>query len=83
MGGDYEEKLYELIPKQYLPKDYGGNEISLEELTKHWKNKVEGEREFLMDQEKFKADERKRIGKPKTSEDLFGIVGSFRTLNVD
>jgi len=29
------------------------------------------------------ADESKRTGRPKTSRELFGILGSFRKLNVD
>lgn len=32
---------------------------------------------------KYKADEKKRPGNPKTYETIFGMEGSFRKLNVD
>jgi hypothetical protein len=37
---------------------------------------------FLADAESG-VDEKKRPGKPKTSQDLFGLEGSFRQLTVD
>ena len=49
----------------------------------HWKKKVEENRDFLMEQEKYRSDESKRIGKPKTADELFGMEGSFRKLNLD
>lgn len=49
----------------------------------YWKKKCEDHREFLIAQSKMKTDESKRPGKPKTSDELFGIEGSFRKLNVD
>ena len=51
--------------------------------TAHWKNKCEENRDFLIAQTKMKSDESKRPGRPKTSDELFGIEGSFRKLNVD
>jgi hypothetical protein len=34
--------------------------------------------------DKYRSDEKKRPGgRPKTQEDLFGLEGSFRQLNVD
>ncbi len=51
--------------------------------TVYWKKKLEDNRDFLLQQEKYRSDESKRPGKPKTTEEIFGIEGSFRKLNVD
>ena len=55
----------------------------LSDAADYWKKKVEESPELLARQEKFRADESKRPGKPKTAEELFGIQGSFRRLDVD
>ncbi|KAK4010341.1 hypothetical protein OUZ56_019487 [Daphnia magna] len=77
------ESLYKEISKDVLPKEYGGENMSLAELTAYWKKKCEDRREFLIERSNMKTDESKRPGKPKTSDELFGIEGSFRKLNVD
>ncbi len=105
--GDNYESLYKEISKEVLPRDYGGDNMSLDELTSElkqiyykyptdilvsfipspnlafWKKKCEDCRGFLIEQSKMKSDESKRPGRPKTSDELFGIEGSFRKLNVD
>lgn len=78
------ESLYKEIPKRLLPKEYGGEAGPLEVLIEEWKKKVESRRDWLMESEKYRSDEKKRPGgRPKTQEDLFGLEGSFRQLNVD
>ncbi|XP_046638357.1 retinol-binding protein pinta-like isoform X2 [Daphnia pulicaria] len=81
--GEDMESLYKEISKDVLPKDYGGENSSIAELTDYWKKKCEDNRDFLIAQSKMKSDESKRPGRPKTSDELFGIEGSFRKLNVD
>ncbi|EFX74067.1 hypothetical protein DAPPUDRAFT_307513 [Daphnia pulex] len=81
-GSDF-ESLYKEVPKAILPSDYGGEGPSTAQLTDFWKKKVEDNRDFLLQQQKYLADESKRFGKPKTTEELFGIEGSFRKLAVD
>ena len=47
------------------------------------KKKIDSKRDWFLEEAKYKTDESKRPGKPKTVESLFGIEGSFRQLNLD
>ena len=49
----------------------------------YWKNRTEESTELLQKLEKFRANESKRPGNPKTTKELFGIEGSFRKLEID
>ncbi|XP_022912225.1 retinol-binding protein pinta-like [Onthophagus taurus] len=77
------DEIYKHIPKSILPTEYGGDAGPIQDLIDHWKAKVESYAEWFKEDAKYKSDESKRIGKPKTESDLFGIEGSFRKLNVD
>ncbi|XP_021924883.1 alpha-tocopherol transfer protein-like [Zootermopsis nevadensis] len=78
------DSLYKNVPQRLLPQEYGGEAGSLAALTEEWKKKVEARRGWLMEGEMYRSDEKKRVGgRPKTQEDLFGLDGSFRQLNVD
>lgn len=48
-----------------------------------WMEHLRRRRDFFLEEDRFGVDEKKRPGKPKTSTDVFGAVGSFRQLNVD
>uniref|UniRef100_A0A182PGB9 CRAL-TRIO domain-containing protein n=1 Tax=Anopheles epiroticus TaxID=199890 RepID=A0A182PGB9_9DIPT len=77
------EKLYEHIPKRLLPKEYGGESDSLKDITANWEKKILSYREYFLEEDQYGTDERKRVGKPKTADSLFGMEGSFRKLEVD
>lgn len=76
--------LHEIIPKSVLPIEYGGENGSIEEIVQHWEEKIFANRQLLIDlTSKYGVDEKKRVGKPKNPETLFGIDGSFRQLQFD
>ncbi|RXG52335.1 Alpha-tocopherol transfer protein [Armadillidium vulgare] len=81
--GNNMESLYEHVPKNILPKEYGGSNGTVQDIVDYWCENVNKNRKWLLEDEKYKVDESKRPGKPKTSSELFGIEGSFRKLDVD
>ncbi|XP_071443192.1 retinol-binding protein pinta-like [Hetaerina americana] len=81
--GNDMNSLFKNVPQRILPTEYGGEAGSIDELTKKWKKEIENARDWFLDDEKYKSDESKRPGKPKTYEDMFGMKGSFRQLSVD
>jgi len=80
--GDY-SKMQEDLGLEVLPKEYGGTNTSLDELREYWIDEIDKKRDWLLEQPKFKTDEKKRPGKPKSHSDIFGIEGSFRKLEID
>lgn len=48
-----------------------------------WVKKLEEYKDWFADQEKYKANEALRPGKPTNYDELFGIDGSFRQLVID
>ncbi|XP_034236646.1 retinol-binding protein pinta-like [Thrips palmi] len=75
--------LYKDIPQSCLPNEYGGEAGTIDELAAAWKAKVESERDWLLADEKRRSDEKKRPGRPKTADALFGMEGSFRKMEFD
>jgi len=76
-------KLVENVGREILPKDYGGENITVKELTTFWIAEVTKHQEWLRKQTLFKSNESKRTGRAKTQSDIFGIEGSFRKLEID
>ncbi|XP_075216092.1 alpha-tocopherol transfer protein-like [Lycorma delicatula] len=80
---DYEE-LYKLIGKEVLPKEYGGEEASIDELNDAWQKTMESFKEWIMTEGSLLTDESKRPEKCKYKySDFFGAEGSFRQLQID
>lgn len=76
-------EIYKVIPQNLLPKEYGGENGSLKDLTITWKRKVESYRDWFLEDEKLKSNENLRQRPLKIfSYELF-TEGSFRQLNID
>ncbi|XP_075214862.1 alpha-tocopherol transfer protein-like [Lycorma delicatula] len=83
ISGDHTE-LYKFFDKKILPRDYGGEEASIDELSDAWEKTIESFNEWLISRGSLLVDESKR---PEKSEnkctELFGPEGSFRQLEID
>lgn len=75
--------LYEFIPKDLLPEEYGGNIGSLSDLKAEWIKRVMDNRDYLLDNTRWRVDESKRPIENKNGKQLFGVQGSFRSLSID
>ncbi|XP_043789105.1 retinol-binding protein pinta-like [Apis laboriosa] len=47
-------KLHETLPKNILPKEYGGTNGTVKELSEYWKHVVEENQEWFIEEEKYK-----------------------------
>ncbi|GBP41118.1 Alpha-tocopherol transfer protein-like [Eumeta japonica] len=77
------DELYKHIPKEALPTEYEGNSGTIQSIIDHWEKKVQQYSSWLEEETKYGTDESRRLGKPKTAEDMFGVDGSFRKLQFD
>lgn len=77
------ETLYDFIPKEMLPTEYGGGAGSMQTFHDQWMKKLEEYTPWFQEQEKLIADESKRPGKQLNYDDLFGMEGSFKQLTID
>jgi hypothetical protein len=66
-----------------MPSDYNGEGESISSLTEKWEKKLIANRDKILEEEKYGVDEKKRVGRPKNPETLFGIDGTFRQLQID
>lgn len=75
--------LYEHVPREMLPAEYGGDAGPIQDIHEMWIKKLEEYTPWFKEQESVKANEALRPDKPKTYDDLFGLDGSFRQLAID
>lgn len=78
-----ESELFKDIPRQYLPKDYGGDLPTLEDLALDYEKVWDANRDFFLQNAQYGSNESLRPGKPLDIDGLFGVGGSFRKLIVD
>ncbi|XP_001946172.1 alpha-tocopherol transfer protein-like [Acyrthosiphon pisum] len=77
------DSLNEFVPRDMLPEEYGGKAGPIADINRQWYEKMVTYKDWFKEQEKIKADESRRPGKPKTHDDLFGMEGSFKQLSID
>ena len=83
LHGNKWDELYKFVPKKYLPIEYGGENGSIDEITKEWEAKIRTYSQFYKENAQFGTNEKLRVGKPIDFESIFGMDGSFRKLDVD
>uniref|UniRef100_A0A1B0DFH3 CRAL-TRIO domain-containing protein n=1 Tax=Phlebotomus papatasi TaxID=29031 RepID=A0A1B0DFH3_PHLPP len=77
------ESLFKIIPKRLLPSEYGGEAGPIQKIIDDLEKDLIAARDFFREEDNFGTNEKKRIGRPKNAETLFGVEGSFRKLAVD
>ncbi|XP_011163312.2 alpha-tocopherol transfer protein-like [Solenopsis invicta] len=78
------ETVKKFLPIEGLPNEYGGKAGSTEEITaKHIKLLEEFRDWFQYDEAVGRVNESLRVGKCENAENLFGVEGSFKKLELD
>lgn len=77
------DSLYEYIPKKLLPKEYGGEVGSIDEIMDHWQKKLMEHREYLLEEGSFGTDENKRSVHSDLAQSIYGLQGTFKQLEFD
>ncbi|XP_072382632.1 alpha-tocopherol transfer protein-like [Diabrotica undecimpunctata] len=75
--------LFTYIPQDLLPVEYGGSCESSEVLKENVKKLIVENEEFLIAQDALVVDESKRTERNEKLNDVYGIAGSFKKLEVD
>ncbi|KAJ3652208.1 hypothetical protein Zmor_018193 [Zophobas morio] len=76
------ETLKESFPIDMLPKDYGGEGYSLEELKDMWDAKFLEKKDFYDRLDQTRIHENLRPGKLK-DDDILGVYGNFKKVDLD
>lgn len=74
--------LFDTFSKEILPKDIGGEEDSLADLTELWIQELKSQSELFTKLQNMKVDESKRPSK-LVNDEILGFYGSFRKIDVD
>ncbi|KAL1506222.1 hypothetical protein ABEB36_005621 [Hypothenemus hampei] len=76
--------LFDFLPKELLPIEYGGEAGSIQDIKKWWLEKIMEHRDYINDSSRWAVDESKRTCDNNNSEKkMFGLEGSFRSLAID
>ncbi|KAJ0181737.1 hypothetical protein K1T71_002459 [Dendrolimus kikuchii] len=76
------EELFQEIPKEIIPQEYGGAGGRISEIIDYWAAKITEYEDWMLQEVQLGTDESKRQGPPPINLDL-GMNGSFRQLEID
>ncbi|GJQ85285.1 hypothetical protein Trydic_g23183 [Trypoxylus dichotomus] len=77
------DSLHEHVPKEFLPNELGGQVGTLKELHEKHIKLLRDNADFLEELEEDKADLSKKTEKRQDLDNISGIDGSFRKLDID
>ncbi|XP_067014785.2 alpha-tocopherol transfer protein-like isoform X2 [Anabrus simplex] len=77
------EGFYKQFPKEILPKEFGGTCLNMASYHDYAIQRITENREWLLSQATLRVDENRRPGRATSAEDLFGMEGSFKRLEID
>jgi CRAL/TRIO domain len=77
-AGSY-DSLYEAIPREILPSDFGGDEKSMAELKKYWVGVLNDHHDFVMNDDYFKLNDVDTKDYVKNQRQKVGGIFSFLT----
>ncbi|XP_076758667.1 alpha-tocopherol transfer protein-like [Xylocopa sonorina] len=80
------EELHSYMDKDMLPNEWGGKAGSFDELNDAWQRKIEKNKDWFLREEKLsRTNESARLPESKSRllNELDGLQGSFRQLNID
>ncbi|CAL7948200.1 unnamed protein product [Xylocopa violacea] len=76
--------LEEFMSLDLLPNEIGGKAGSITQINEEQIKEIDSKREWFIEMDKLSSvDESLRIGKSKTANDLFGVEGTFKKLEID
>lgn len=70
------DTLYEYVPKELMPAEYGGTMSTVEEIRKDWRQRIESHRDYLMDKNNWllkNNDKDDKDGGPTTEKITMGF----------
>nr|XP_023025310.1 uncharacterized protein LOC111513342 [Leptinotarsa decemlineata] len=76
------DTILNYVSKDVLPRDYGGDGLSLREYSEIWKRKFQDYKGRFDILEKLRVDESLRPT-PLVNDDVLGYYGNFKKVNVD
>ncbi|XP_053962517.1 retinaldehyde-binding protein 1-like [Anastrepha ludens] len=77
------DRFYDHVPQRYLPVEYGGDNGTIKDIIDYTNKQLDEYREYFKENLNYGTDESLRMGKPIDFDNLFGVEGSFRKLEVD